>query len=193
MGTAAKEKAQEIGGNIKSKASKIGDATKAKASELRDKASDTYDAAKEKVHELVSSDRVALVQTGYFTDKPFVLAIILLIVGPFMLFYGRKQIDSILYIATAIVFFYMALFVFQKMGMLDYIDKNSLGSGNLGLTIFAFAVAICAAGLAGHTSYTFKPLGKLFLGALAGYFFGCFIYNLFFIFWNKALVTLVIC
>jgi len=110
-----------------------------------------------------------------------------------MLFYGRKQIDIILYITTSIVFFYMALFVFHRLGMLDYIDKNSMGSGNLGLVIFSFALAICAALLAGHTSYTFKPLGKLFLGGLAGYLLGSFFYNLFFIFWNKALVTLVIC
>ncbi len=121
------------------------------------------------------------------------LAILLIIVGPYMLFYGRKQIDTILYISTAIVFFYMALYVFQRLGMLDYINKNSLGTGNLALTIFAFALAIMAAGVAGHTSYTFKPLGKLFLGALAGYIFGSFVYNLFFIFWNKALVTLVVC
>lgn len=118
----------------------------------------------------------------------------MLLVGPFMLFYGRKQIDVILYIATAIVFFYMALFVFHKFGMLNYIDKNAImGSGNLGLTIFSIALAICAALLAGHTSYTFKPLGKLFLGGLAGYFFGSFVYNLFFVFWNKALVTLIVC
>lgn len=130
---------------------------------------------------------------GYFTEKPFVLAILLLLVGPYMLFYGRKHIDVILYIATAIVFFYMSLYLFKRLGMLDYIDKSALVSGNLGLTIFAFALAIGIAGLAGHTSSTFQPLGKLFLGALAGYFFGSFVYNLFFIFWNKALVTLIVC
>jgi len=110
-----------------------------------------------------------------------------------MLFYGRKQVDLILYVVTAVVFFYIALFVFNKIGMLNYIDKNTAGSGSLGMTIFAIALAVCAALLAGHTSYTFKPLGKLFLGGLAGYFVGCFFYNLFFIFWNKALVTLVVC
>jgi len=67
------------------------------------------------------------VSTGYFTDKPFVLAILLLLVGPFMLFYGRKQIDVILYVVTAVVFFYIALFVFHKIGMLNYIDKNTPG------------------------------------------------------------------
>jgi hypothetical protein len=33
---------------------------------------------------------VVLVQRGYLTDRPFVLAISLLVVGLFMLFYGRK-------------------------------------------------------------------------------------------------------
>jgi len=92
---------------------------------------------------------------GYFTDKPFVLAILLLLVGPFMLFYGRKKIDVILYVATAIFFFYLALYIFQSLGMLNYINKSALGGGSLGLTIFAFALAVCAATLAGHVSYTF--------------------------------------
>lgn len=139
------------------------------------------------------SNQVSLMYRGYFTEKPFVLAVLLLLIGPFMLFYGRKQIDTILYISTAFVFFYLSLFVFHKLGMLNYIDKNTPGDGNLGLVLFSFALAMCAALLAGHTSYTFKPLGKLFLGGLAGYFFGCFVYNLFFIFWNKALVTLIVC
>jgi hypothetical protein len=134
------------------------------------------------------------VYTGYFTDKPFVLAIILLLVGPYMLFYGRKHIDVILYVATAIFFFYLSLYVFKRLGMLDYIDKSAIvRSGSLLMTILAFALAITIAGMAGQASYKFQPLGKTFLGALAGYFFGCFVYNLFFIFWNKALVTLIVC
>jgi hypothetical protein len=79
------------------------------------------------------------------------------------------------------------------VGWLDYIDKTSFSSGNLGYTILAFAMSIVIAGVAGHVAYTFKPVGKTYLGALAGYFLGNFVYNLFFIYWNKALATLIVC
>lgn len=83
--------------------------------------------------------------------------------------------------------------IFYKLGMLDYLDKSALvATGHLGYVILSIALALCAGLLAGHTAATFKPVGKTFLGTLAGYFFGSFVYNLFFVFWNKALVTLVI-
>jgi hypothetical protein len=117
---------------------------------------------------------------AYFTENPWVIAIILIVAGFIMNWWGGKFIPWVVAIFSGVVTFLVVLLLSSVMGLLDYIDPTQDG-GNVGLVVLAFILATAFGVLVGFLMLKFFLIGFCIMGFFAGYTLGALLYTLVFI------------
>jgi len=113
-------------------------------------------------------------------EHPIITAIILILVGAFTCFKGKKFFDVVVGIFGFMVGFGGAMLIFSSFGMVDYLDPFTV-EGSIGMVILAFVLSILVGGILGAILYFFAiSVGLYFLASVVGVFLGVMVYNTFF-------------
>jgi hypothetical protein len=116
---------------------------------------------------------------SFLQDNPWFVAIIFILLGPILNFWGRKFIPWVIGIVTGLTAFTVLLIVFQFLGLLDWFDSSKTDTS--GVAAFISIVVAIIIGFA--TGYFFKnkflKIGFLILGGVAGFFLGGIVYTSF--------------
>jgi len=128
----------------------------------------------------------------FFDKYPWVLAVLLIIAGPIINFYGKKFIPIVISVVGGLFTALLVLIFSSSVGMLDYIDPTVPG-GNGGMVALAFILAIALGTVVGLLLFKFLVVGLCIMGACAGFLAGGLLYNLVFLAWAKNTVLLGFC
>lgn len=104
------------------------------------------------------------------------LAILFILLGPIMVFYGRKFIPLVVGIMGGFVTFLIIMIFESAFGMLNYVDPTKDG-GSLFVTILAFLIAIALGIIAGIVLNRYLMVGLCIMAGVGGYLAGMVIYN----------------
>ena len=130
---------------------------------------------------------------SYLEENPFVFAIILIVGGFVVAFFGARFLPRVVAAVAGIITFLVVMVICSVCGMLSYIDPSAAeDEGSLVLVILAFVLALGLGVLAGLLMSKFFFYGFVFLGFIGGYFCGGILYSLVFISWCDAYWVLLL-
>ena len=109
-------------------------------------------------------------------DNPWVIAILLIVAGAFIAFYGRKFFKWTISIVSGGMTFFILMLLFSAFGMLKRLEGNKEGS--VFLVVLAFFLAIGLGVLVGFIILKLQRYGAAILIATVGFFAGVNIYNI---------------
>jgi len=122
---------------------------------------------------------------NFVSENPWVIAVVLLVFGPVLAFFGRKFLPLFLMLIVGFITFCLSMLMCSVLGMLDYIDPTRTG-GNIGFCILAFVLSLALAAGAAFLMKHFIKLGVYVLGGIAGWFLGSLLYDLIFLEWVQS-------
>ncbi len=126
----------------------------------------------------------------YVSEHPWILAVILIVLGAITAFRGRKFFNVLIGVISGLLTFIVSMLIFSAFGMVDYLDPFSK-DGSIGVTIVAFLLAIVLAVIVGLLIFKFAALvGLLVLAITVGFFLGITAYNTLFNWANNGWVML---
>lgn len=91
----------------------------------------------------------------YVSNHPWIMAIVLIVLGYFTAFKGRKFFNLLVAVIGGFLAFVASMMMFSAFGMLNYLDPIYEGDSSAGMAALAFILAIAVAGIVGALLFHF--------------------------------------
>jgi hypothetical protein len=112
----------------------------------------------------------------FLNNNPWVIAILMIVFGAIVTFFGRKFFQYTVAVVGAFLTFLIVMLLCSIFGWLNYLEGDHTG-GNLALTILSFFLAIGLAVGAGFILNKLIRVGAIILAGAAGFFLGITVYQ----------------